>query len=336
MRKRGVRILEELRINSGSEVEFLPGGFHSVSMRVTHNGKDIVVKVISNKPGLNRKLAAEALANNLLYYHELLVRAGVKVPPKTRVELLHNGKMYDVILIMPYTGRNAEEIIISASRTEALEVASMILMTIKPVLVRCSVNERSLELRVGIEPKPANLTLTDNGEMYYVDLMPPRFVLGREVLVEFTAPRSKQGFTLAYFRHFDIRGILFLLQTQLARLRPELIDDFKDLICEFAKTLPNSGRITRFLTRGKWEKVFKVPHWRARRIIDSLMPKDMYPIRHIACEAVARNPELYSEEVLEEIFRLSHFVDDVPNMENIRKARRILKAIVAGQPVDLS
>lgn len=337
MSERVVKVLEKLKISCASGIELLQGGFHSVAAKVSHDGACKVVKVIGNKPELTQLLNAQGLAQKIIRYFELLVEAGVRVPGPIKVDIVHNGNTYDVVMIMPYTGKNAEELMLGSSVNEhILGLSANILDMVKPLLGNGHVDGEKLKLDIGIELKPSNVTVDGDGQLYYVDLMPPRFSADGETFVEFSPPKSKEGFRLAYFRNFDVRGILLLLQDQFSRLRPDLRPEFKKLILQFVDglELPGIGRIKNFFVNGVWEKVFWASTKKAHRIISSLGPRDMYAFREIACEAVHRYPDLYRKDDLEGIFGLTHFYEDVPNLVDIAKAKKTIGLMVRGKPLN--
>src|SRR3989344_5207952 len=288
---RRLEVISSLKLHGN--VEVLPAGFHSDVTLIVHNGEALVIKIIS-KPEFANKAVAEELAQDIVHYHHLLKDIGVRLPPINKIELLANGtNSWDVVVITPFLGYDAERKIKekNVATTWALDG---ILQTMAPFFFN---QQLCSHLEVGIDPKPANFVSKDNNEYHFIDWMPPRFRKNGIPLVEFAPPQSKEGWDLAYFRSYDAKGILLVLQTQMCRLSPASRPEIKSRILEFATS---------------------------RNLIEGLGPRDVYALREIACELHHRHNTPAGAILVEQIFRLTHFFDDLPDPDKIEQAKSLL------------
>ncbi|MDP2933078.1 MAG: hypothetical protein Q8N81_03010, partial [bacterium] len=172
-------------------------------------------------------------------------------------------------------------------------------------------------LDLGVDPKPANFVSRNGNNFHYVDWMPPRFVKNGIPLVEYEPPKSRQGQELAYFRSYDLRGILLVLQSQLSKLNPLARTAVKSLILKFAGEV--DPKIQGYLSSLVSETVFSASGSEVAHLVSQLQPQNIYELREIACELVCRGRA--NSDFLAKAFQLTHFYDDVPEVVRFVQAR---------------
>lgn len=306
-------LLETLQLHAG-QLEILPSGYHTKVTLIIHNGQHSVVKMISKREFVNREVA-EILASDLRQYHALLRESGVLVPDLDRIELLPSQSGHDIVLIVPFHGYDAERRL-ELGELGSMEILEGVLVALRPLL---SGHER-FELRIGIDPKPSNFVSTNGANFHYVDWMPPRFRKNGHPLVEFNDPSTPEGQKLAYFRSYDVRGILLVLQSQLSKLDLPNRQAIKRRIAAFAdEVAPGAGQYLRNLAS---EKFHRVAENEARRMVSRLGPGDLYQMREIACELASQ--DRVDGDFLREVFHLTHFFDDLPEKACFEKAKQLV------------
>lgn len=305
----------------------LPSGFHASVVLVEKEGLQKVVKIIS-KDCLNSKKSALALAEDITAYYHELKKIGV-LTPENDFRVVKNGRRRDLIIISPFCGLNVSSRIRSGTEDECLDTISAILSEIKKFFLH-PVSSGSSELICGLDPKPDNFTIDSFGQMHYVDLMPARYRKNGRAIVEFPSPSSLAGYDLAYFRHFDSRGILLVLRTQLCRIRHDLRPQILKLLADFGCSL-DSCSLTDYFVNFPGERFIAASEAVRWEIIERLDEGDIYLVRDIATQLAYENPLQLERGWLENVFHLTHFYDDVPAAENIEKIKKIL--LTAIKPV---
>ncbi len=315
------KILERLKING--EVSLLPSGYHSSVILVAQNGFKQVIKVISKRE-LNSIKVADQLARDIQAYSNLLQKIGLPTPD-VKVELISNGSIWDIVVISPFCGHDISNDISDGSESLCLESIDKILLPMG-LIFKQQLELDDFELQIGIDPKPSNFTLDENGAIYYVDLMPPRYRRDGVALVEFPPPVSKNAEALAYFRHYDMRGLLFVLQTQLCRLRFDLRPQILEKLWLFSEQFC-SGRLSHYLKQIPSSRFISALPKNREEIISLIRRDDMYEMRDIALQLAFENMDLYSLKEIESIFQLSHFFDNTPSTENVERIKALLLAM---------
>ena len=301
----------------------LPSGFHASVTLVNAQSCQKVVKIIS-KSCLDEEAAALELQKDIIAYYDELKKINIPTP-ENDIRIIRNDRGYDLVIISPFCGFNLSETIKHGSEAESLEAASSILSVIGKFFTN-RICEKSFELICGLDPKPDNFTRDQKGNVHYIDLMPPRCRKNGRALVEFPAPRSKKGYDLAYFRHFDARGIILVFRTQLCRLRPSLRPQILGLLYAFyEKTL--GPECVEYFESFAGNIFNRADRSQRQKIIAEIKEDDMYLFRDIATQLSFENPDRCGKKWLEEIFHLTHFYDDVPSFENARKIKQMLKSV---------
>lgn len=298
----------------------LPSGYHAEVFRIETGASAEVLKVISKPELADSQLAHQLVADMALYAAELQ-RIGVR-SPMIKTELLQSAQQRHLVITSPYCGVDVSKAIATAPLSHSLQIVSDILGLLRQFFLH-PLMPKSLELQVGVDPKPANFTRDSENQLNFVDTMPPRARRDGQPIVEFPKPQSAEGCRVAYFRHFDMRGILIVLQTQLCRLRPHDRSKFCTLIRQFATEFHGNGLVT-FLDQFVGTRFIQADRDSRIEIIDSLGTDDMYEMRDICAQLVEENPEVYDQEILERIFHLSHFFHDNPTPGNTTLAKKIL------------
>lgn len=293
-------------VNVSGRVQVLPSGYNTdVTLVVKDNGDKEVIKVIGVKKSLPDEQTAREFTFDVVTYRDLLARVGNdQVPEITDAYLLWNKgeNRWQVVYHMPYVGKDVGGIIKEAK--DYAEIEEMLEKMLEFIgLFFNDLFSSPFEINVGIDPKPANFAILRN-KVYFFDFVPPRYRKNNVAMVESPPPVTEQGFELGYFKHFDIRGILMILQSQLSRLRPEWRSTFKQLIIERAPDCAKG-----FLKDGIWNKFANVSRRKAKRIVADFTDRDIYIMREIVADlAEVRG---YSSEEVDKFFRLSHFEDGI-------------------------
>lgn len=313
-------------VDLGGHLSIIPGGSHSTVVLMG----DVVLKVVADKKRPMNEETARGFAEAMIRYDELLQRAGLHTPTPIEVEVVRNVDtgIWTIVQRAPFAGRDLA-VLLREEKPEAVEasVAQLIAVLRSPLHAVF----RGNELYVGIDPKPANFTRDWLGVLSFVDLFPPRYRDDDgQVYVEYPEPTTAAGQEVAYFRHFDRRGILLVLLSQLSRLRPELRAFFKRKVWAFADEF--------YL--GDWfrdsvvEKFLAADEASRCRIILGLTAKHLYDMREIACELVAASGGFYTRDDLDRIFHISHFNDGL-HVNTVRRIKLVLMKMMQRLPIDL-
>jgi len=321
------KVLTQLGYNGN--LTRLPSGYHAKVFLLNQSALPVVLKIISKPELADGQLARQLLADMGLYADELR-RIGVQ-SPSIDAQLLFSDGQWHLVITSPYRGLDVSTTIASAPAEHSLNVVTDILTLLRQFFLH-PVATQSLELQVGVDPKPANFTRDEQNQLNFVDTMPPRARRDGQPIVEFPIPQSAAGYQVAYFRHFDMRGILVVLQTQLCRLRPQSRSEFRSTIRQFADEFRGNGLVT-FLDEFAGTRFVAAGETGRLEIIESLGTDDMYEMRDIGTQLIEENPDLYGFEILEQVFALSHFFHDNPAPGNIELAKKILSAMTCRQPL---
>jgi len=312
------KTLKKLRL-TGS-IELLPSGYHSDVILHEDTGERTIYKIIRKKE-LVEKASAQQLSSRIIKYHALLQEINFPVTDSIENYLMESDRGWDVIIKSPYAGNDVP--CHYRNGAELPNLAKKIVYALEEIFHHRT-KDNSNELIVGIDSKPGNFCLLhSNGSIQYVDLVPPRYREADQILVEFDTPLSQDGFDVAYFRHYDIRGTLLVLQNQLSRLSPELRKIFKQIILATAKKFG----VESFFKDSKWEHFLTSPARKKREIIESLTPKNMYDIREITCEIAQLGYPITDEEI-QVIFRKTHFFNDLPTQKDLNEVKKTLLKII--------
>lgn len=289
---------------AGFITEPLEGGYNSEVYRLRDGGDGLVVKFVGGKKQMSLQLEdAQLLGERAVRYRQLLKEIGVVVPDYLEWLLGYDShNLLRLVLVEPYRGVSAKEFLKAGTERECVEVLHCILHAMEPLLL----SESGLT-RVGIDSKPENFVVCD-GVYTFVDVMPPRFVDKGKYLVEYPEPKTEQGCMLGKWKHFTIEGILTVLLTQLARIRPKLYPLFKSAISDWCR-----GRIALELPSADGV---------SRQYYQSLT--NPYTMRLFACDLGSRDG--ISPSLIEDFFQLTHF-EDVLLETDIFSAQQVLKSL---------
>lgn len=316
------------RVNMSGQVQLLPSGYNTdVSLIVRDNGDKEVVKVIGVKKSLSDEAAAREFIFDVITYRNCLaVRGSEHIPEISDAYLLQNKveNRWQVVYHMPYVGKDVAEVIVGAEDFEDIKDVLEKMLELLNIFLA----DRHLEpyeINVGVDPKPANFSIF-RGKIFFFDFVPPRYRKGNKAIVEYPMPTTPQGYELGYFKHFDIRGVLLILQSQLSRLRSEWRDSFKALIIEKA---PDCAKD--FLRNGLWNLFPDFSHRRAKRVIASFTDRDIYTMREMVADLALRRG--YSSDDVDRFFRLSHFEDGI-EQDRLTQLKGVLLTMHKGKPLN--
>jgi hypothetical protein len=239
----------------------------------------------------------------------------MRTPDISRIEILSSSAGSDLVIIAPFEGHDAERYLLGEFiPTE--KVLDGILYSLDPLLA----SHRDCVLEIGIDPKPANFVSHDGNIYSYVDWMPPRFRKNGMPLVEYEPPKSEAGFRFAYWRSYNVVGVLSVLQSQLSRLLPMSRALIKARVLDYAASFTQS--VVDALNQRPSETVFQTDVGTASNIIQGFSPEQLYELREIACELVFR--QRAGADLVQEVFRLTHFFDDLPDSLVFERAKYLV------------
>ncbi|MBU6389743.1 hypothetical protein KGQ71_04500, partial [Patescibacteria group bacterium] len=194
-----------------------------------------------------------------------------------------------------------------------------------------------LWLEVGIDLKPANILQKDPTSVpQYADLVPARMrKQNGDPEVELPAPLTRQGFDLAYWRAFNLNGLVTMTLSQLCRIRPELSHQFINTGYDFARQLGNA-ELLRYLDQFEGIRFLTANPRDRLTIIEQLPNHAMYAMRMIGCVVVAEQtsgtfPSDLLPVLLEEVHHLTHFGDDPASDADTAQAKHILTSLSQGR-----
>lgn len=320
----GAGQLSSLILSKRHEWRRVKLGSHAIVSRVQVDGESYMVKEIRKDFADEKQVIA--LGADMVAYAEQLNAVGVPAPVPLEICPIWYDDVLYLTTIDPDVGNDVEMQLLNGDEGCCLHIVRDMLEIVGG-LFRRTANARSLELEVGIDPKPANFASSRSRQMFYVDLMPPRFRKNGRPIVEYPEPKSRQGYELAYYRHYDQRGLLEVLQTQLCRLRPACRREFVGAIREFAQAF--SLDLVDHLDIFPGTRFSATTSCRRRgEIIEGLPDDAMYAVRDIACQLAFEQPEICGVDTLQTIFDLSHFHADTPDRKQMDQAKRMLLEMV--------
>jgi len=297
-------------------VDLLPDGFNSIVKLILYNGSNYVIKIIGSKKDPLSKSDAEELLADLEVYHKLLAGTGINMPEILKSEVISadgTPGQYVIAQLLPFVGCNVESIFRNGNLQEVREcLVKMWAEVLCPLFSQR--HNGTTHLEIGIDPKPANFTL-HNDEMYFVDLMPPRFRKYGIPLVEYPVPVTVEGQEVGYHKHFTVAGMLRVLYLQLCRLRPQfhamfyctlrlLLEDMDAGRADFMEYIEMIPDVSTLSSEFILEKISK-----------TACP---YQIRCLAVNLLG-----HDQNLLERVFQLTHFEDGIPN-QTLDEVRAIL------------
>ncbi|MBI4415329.1 MAG: hypothetical protein HY566_03795 [Candidatus Kerfeldbacteria bacterium] len=319
----GGQCIEGLALPEREQWSRVRSGSHSVVHRTHLNGHGgpVIIKEIRKK--FPSAADISALGRDVVEYANRLNRCGVATPQPIAVFPVIEGDTCYLTTVDPFVGDDLEVAITSGEREVCLRAVDDLLEVLLRLSSRCTEPD-GCELEVGIDPKPANFTRDDSGAVHYVDLMPPRWRKNGYPMVEYPAPRSEFGQQVAYFRHYDLRGLLVVLRTQLCRLRPTLRPLFVERLQAFTQRLP--GEVARYHTSFAGTRFSSLDRQGRLALIGKLTDGQIYEMRDIACQLAYEQTHNHgaADGFLEQVFHLTHFYDDVPDRNQMDRARELL------------
>ncbi len=275
-------------------IEYLEGGFYNSEVSIISRENQKIVKVFNGRPGVPLTLSSAALiGKKITKYRNKLLEVGVSVSPSFDWFIVIDDKtdLPVIVMIEPYCGPNIASLIRKADTSFCLELAGGLLETISPIIQRSLVGP----LDVGIDAQPNNFTLAD-GKYTFVDFTPPRYFDDGAYLIEDPQPKSTLGYNLGHWRYFTAEGILSVLLTQLARIRPRMFGQFKSLLVDWLENNSYEGLASSF----------REPSVNLDNLYSIVNPVQL---RLIMCDLISRNGA--SVEEVGDFFKLTHFEDEL-------------------------
>ena len=293
-----------------------------------------VYKVIGALKGGFQIEIARCLAKDILCYYPLL-RGGIAVSNIDEVILLEERDEAEIVIKSPFKGADCESLIRKTDDNDEIkQLVKRMLDLLAPLLNKrcendnapiglglntggfeCVMNRMicSHQVFVGIDSKTANFCQS-NGELCFVDFFPPRYRKTDSVIVEIPEPKTQLGYRLGYWKHFTVCGILHVFFSQLCRIRPDLREEFENIILGYFSVFPC---VKSYFENSCWKKVRdllnKENYPAVIEIIDSMFGADIYQMREIAAELAYA--KLMSKEDFEYFYRKSHFEDTLPEKQ---------------------
>lgn len=305
-------------------------GFNS-DILLYHYYKGAEDKIVSRygaeKGGFTFKEGIKMM-KDIMSYQKELKRYFVPLPPTDDIILEYHPLKKRAIVVKSelWTGNDISKIIEQSKSKE--EIKKIVIKMCDIIIPICRKRFNGLKTRVGIDPRPANFTIDDDGKMWFVDIFPPRFRKKGKPFVEWPSPKNKIGRDLGYFKHFDIRGIMLCATAQLARAKPELKEFFERIVFGEFKKIFSKTEYKNFLLELKiapWIKLREITGKadfskkdldEAKNIILTFQKNkifdvdyNIYTLREIALEFAFR--EIITKDDLEDFFKKSHFEDKI-------------------------
>jgi len=129
-----------------------------------------------------------------------------------------HGSPVCLVLAVPYKGQDTEDLL-KRGVLDPATLARILLSAVRPLLSNLDTSGRCL---VGIDPKPANFCQGEDGNVVFIDFVPPRFRQDDgSFLVDAPIPRNPDAYNHLLWKYFTPRGILANLLAQICRIKPE-------------------------------------------------------------------------------------------------------------------
>jgi hypothetical protein len=306
--------------------------------------KKTVARYGAKKSGFTLEEAIEMM-KDLVEYQTQLEAHGVPLPAIEKIAVEHDsreGNRAVLVKVSPWTGKEVRRIIQEANVETQLPLIEKLVRDMCAILKPlCAVRRSGWDVKVGIDPRCTNFTVDPQGQMWFVDLFPPRYHKEQGRIVEWPEPQSELGKQLGAFKHFDVRGIILCTTAQLARIKPELKDFFEKIVVEEMKDIMTVAEYEEFVAELK-----ETPWMRLRTLLATRVPLDskhyteaveiittaaqkevfgvrysIYTLRELALELAFAG--VLSQDELDWFFKNSHFEDELPG-EVIKNLERWL------------
>jgi hypothetical protein len=295
------RVLAQLNLKG--KAHMMTAGSHcEVALHIL-DGHQCVVKIIRGHSSMDT-LGATRLVDDIVSYQRLLSDIGVPIPRERNCFPLEDQgtQSTNVVLVESYEGEDAGDCLARMNDEQARFLVRRMLCAISPFL---RARRRSGGPLLGIDPKPNNFAVND--AVTYVDTVPPRYRRDNETLVDLPIPTDPNAWKLAYWRAYTPEGVLVVLQTQLCRVRPDLLTTFVKEISAAASACGVGAYFECLPSR-----VFPTMSALERKaFVRSLEPTDMYLMRDIACFLAHRDSRKFDQPWLDAVFKQSHFKGSV-------------------------
>lgn len=311
------------------------GGFNSEILHVSYEdgGKRMVEKRIGAKREDFSRARATQLADDILVYQEKLEALSVPIPALKDIAVKYDTRSKKAVILVTtqWTGPDAEMMIgywmsryYDAGGLALTSLVRKMWEALQPVLED---RVTKWETAVGIDPKASNFTADEFGKVWYVDPFPPRFRKEGVPLLEWKPLRTQLGKDLAYFKYFDVRGIVLGFIEQLARIRPDLKELFEEISYDALRRIIPEESANEFLGdmhTAPWTQVraflahgCRCTQAEAEKMLHAYAESrvcgvrySIYTLREIALELARAG--IMSGDGLEEFFALSHFEEEFP------------------------
>jgi len=311
-------LLDEYKIPGGvnSEIRYLEQPDGAVLVQARYGAK---------KNGFSYEEAV-ITARYLGEYQALLEMQKIPMPPILGLAVEHDLFSDRAIIIKTsrWTGYDlAARLRRKELRENSALVTELVRKMCEPVKELCKHRHDDWEIVVGIDARCSNFTLDQDGKVWFIDLFPARFRTEKGPMVEWPEPLSEAGRVLGLFKHFDVRGIVLSIISQLSRIRPEYRVLFEtEVLSAFLPSLSVEERehLVTGIESAPWRAV---RHWLQdrrsplsresfRELFDAPLfglQYGVYTLREIATEFAAEH--IISTDELESFFKASHFEDEL-------------------------
>lgn len=255
----------------------------------------------------NEETGMDYLTNLIKEYRQKLTEYHV---PIVQIHWLYPKRMqhgYYIIEIAEHGGKTIEPDIRQKIPVNAIQTIADTLDTVSQLFQA----DKDHLLPVGLNFAPRNFTRSKKGELYYIDYFYPYV----PPLLCWPQPEDELRAKLEQWRHYDVRGLMQVFLTHVARIRPELYFETDRLIAKRMQEWKlgtvtwwnnrNALRLNAILEshRAKWNK-------KARRFLGKLQVEQVYDLRD--CAAVLASRGVISRDLLEQVFESTHFDSHAP------------------------
>lgn len=205
----------------------LESGFHTTPTLLS--GEEEVEHLTVKTQRFKTEQEAKILAALVNEYREQLKGIGMNTPRLFRTFICQENQEFLMVEVASYEGNS---IATSFDQLGAKRVAELIITDLLKLFRKTC----GQFLQVGLDPSCRNYTYRD-GQIYYVDFIPPRFCLNSEPLVDYPPPIKETDLKSQSRRFYSPKGVLLIALTQILRHEPESLKD----VLQIMETLCEAG-----------------------------------------------------------------------------------------------
>jgi len=328
----------ELALLGTCKVTEVGSGYYRTCVKAeTGQGKKKVVKVFACEAVTVPRLESGELMNLIELFAKELHDLGIATPdPMFWTEPHPNGSgrdMVDLYEVAEDVGPCLETEIRRGKDHEIHQAVERILIHgVAPLFA--SVPPDQHHLPMGIDLIPRNFAWKE-GKLYYFDFMPPFVIfdddesrpLRDRQLQAIPHPTDPACLQLGQWRHYNKGGLCQVLLIQLARLRPEMYNQFLEWITKFLQKSSEWAALQQFQER---KAAALAQHGTNCQLISRFVKEaafaDVYDLRELGCLAACDGK--LSGKNLNQIFLTSHFLGEPLSEEQMTEVKGYFTPVI--------